>query len=816
MAEEISQVLGFDASKALATLNELDKTMATFEGRLQSTATRFGFFNREAGRTVNALIQIAQHGKSAAASLHAVVTALSGSAQRDATADARAAAAATDTLASSLAKADLAGRNASVKVGDALIKIGRQSTATSKEVQTAAVRMTTSLGLLSRVVFTQFIVRGLSQLRNAFRGTVSEAIKFQQSLALITTIDDSGQSLTQLSDRVRGISDQFNIPLLETAAGLYQTISNQIGDAAQSTAFLTEAAKFARSTNSSLENSVDLLSGALKSFNLEVTDTTRVSSIFFKAIDLGRITSDQLANAFGRVGPAAADLGVELEEVAAAIAAISVRGSSTPESLTQFRNILTALTKPSVAMRKAFRELGFESAELAIKTNGVSGVLRELVKSADGSAEALARLFPNIRGLNGVAALTADELLTLAKNTDEMTEAGRNFNESKFLQVIATDAETVTSQINKLKNAFTVDLGQAFLKAVADFAKLTGGVENFTDVIKTAPALIAGVGASLVAAFTASRVAALAFGASLPFIVGQLALIPAAFGAGKAIGDFFDTKVFNATFAELKELRLENEEGLREFTATLQSEADKANKVDADRLKAVLQVSQGISAAYLSQANAVIGANASLVSNTSASLTTITDAFEKLTQAEANAAAGALGIQNDSANRLQSLQDRIADLDFEKRTKNLSEANKALEITRRAANTASEASSLLARAGGDQDKINRGLALFKQAQEFNKQALTLSEEIGSAQQITRLEQQKRDIIEQQVDAEERLSRSQALRVKNLQSQRTSHLQLLDAVRSVRPSKRSVTNDGSRLSKLYRTSRSKSTPQNSKS
>jgi len=66
------------------------------------------------------------------------------------------------------------------------------------------------------------------------------AIDFQKKLALISTIDDSGQSLSQLGDTVRRLSDEFNIPILEVAAGLYQTISNQVGDAAQSTRFYAD------------------------------------------------------------------------------------------------------------------------------------------------------------------------------------------------------------------------------------------------------------------------------------------------------------------------------------------------------------------------------------------------------------------------------------------------------------------------------------------------------------------------------------------------------------------------------------------------
>jgi len=182
-------------------------------------------------------------------------------------------------------------------------------------------RLTVSLGLLSRVIFTQAIVRGLSQMRRGFESVARTASDFQKQVALIQTIDDSGQSFEQLSAAIQETSDALNVPLIETAAALYQTISNQIGDAAQSQEFLNDALRFAKATNSDAASSVDLLSGVLKSFNLNVSETDRVASVMFKTIDLGRIEANELANSFGRLGSISKDTGLSLEEVAGALSA---------------------------------------------------------------------------------------------------------------------------------------------------------------------------------------------------------------------------------------------------------------------------------------------------------------------------------------------------------------------------------------------------------------------------------------------------------------------------------------------------------------
>jgi hypothetical protein len=104
------------------------------------------------------------------------------------------------------------------------------------------------------------------RLRNAFGTAVEDATEFQRAVARIQTIAP-GESFDGVAAGVRSISDSFNIPLLQAAEGVYQAVSNQVGDLGESLKFTATAAEFAKATNSSLADSIDLLSGAIKSFN---------------------------------------------------------------------------------------------------------------------------------------------------------------------------------------------------------------------------------------------------------------------------------------------------------------------------------------------------------------------------------------------------------------------------------------------------------------------------------------------------------------------------------------------------------------------
>lgn len=644
-------------------------------------------------------------------------------------------------------------------------------------------RLTTSVQLLSRIVYTQFIIRTMSQLRDAFRSAAGDAIQFQRSLALIQTIDDSGRSMEQLGAQARSISEQFNIPLLEVTAGLYQTISNQITGAAESTKFLAEASQFARATNSSTAASVDLLSGALKSFNLDVSETNRVAGIFFKTIDLGRVEANQLANAFGQVGPQAALAGLSLEEVNGAIAAISVRGSGTAQTLTQVRNILTALAKPTDEMTRVFRGLGFASSEAAVKTLGFSGVLRELAKSTGGSQEALAKLFPNVRGFSGVAALASDDLKSLASSIDEMVTAGDNLSRQKFLQATATDADKLTTEILKLKNAFTVDFGQAVLKAGVNLSDFVGGADRVIEVVQNAGPAILGVAG----AFGVARLQIAAARAELGLLsksLGALSLVPLAIGVGQSFGEFLNSQLGNRDREVLRALEAQHDAELRLVEAKLKKQRDLENKADQDRIKAIRQTFQALNQEYLRDFDNQADANAALVANTKASLQDILQTRVRFVDELARAAARAGDAIRQSDLRVIGLTDLKADREFEQRTSRLSEEKQALALSRRAQEFADDAVKKLLAAGklGDDDGIRRALDLFARAQAAGESAQEIASRVGSRTAEARAVQFLARLTDQQISAEERLTRIQAERQKKIDAERVRQQKITEEIR----------------------------------
>lgn len=759
---DINQVLGIDASSALAALDKLDQGFKVFSGNVQKITNDLNAFNQVAGVATKNFRSMATATNNLTQSMSTLAQSSSGfaaSTQSAATASASLASStkATGSAVSSANNAIVAGKNA---------------------VQ----ELTVSFETLKRVVATQFIVRLMSQARDAIRLATREAIEFERAVARINTIAGPEVNFAEIAQGARQLSDSFNVPLLETTEGLYQAISNQVGDLGESLLFTEEAARFAKATNSTLADSVDLLSGALKSYGLAANDVSKVSSLFFTVIDKGRITADELANTFGRVGPVAADLGVDIEEVGAALASISVRGTKTSEALTQLRGILNALQKPSVAMRKALREIGFSSSEAAIQALGLPEVLRQLNATTQGSSERLAQLFLNVRALSGASALLGDDLTSLASNIEAMKDQARDFNKEKFLQVAATDAEKVTSEFNKLKNALITGVGQGLLDVGSSFFDAIGGAET---LIKTGEALTDMLG-GLALALAATRIGVDKMDATLGTAGASfarfLALIPLAMGAGSAIGDVFGDKLLEDVRNLQKAQAAANKIDFEEFQKVQTSKRDAADATTKAVLDGIRQTQQEASRLYLAEEDAALRASTAIASNTKAAADQILNTRNRLVEELRKGVSETTKIAQEATNRIEALQLTSQERDFRFRIEGLNDAQQVIALLQRAQDLSRQAQAGF-KGARTEEEVKKAVSLFDQAQKIGSEAQSLAQKAGDRGLEVRAFNELNTLTTRQIEAEKQLARVQLQRSQALDQERARQQGVADSLRN---------------------------------
>jgi TP901 family phage tail tape measure protein len=336
-----------------------------------------------------------------------------------------------------------------------------------------------------RLIEAQVVKRIAGFLQSGFAEGVKSAADFSIKIAEIETISqNAGLATSEWANGIRTLSSLFGKSQADVAEAAYQAVSNQVVKGAQTFDFLASAMKFAQATVSTTAQSVDLLSSALQSYNLTAGDTERVSAIFFKTIELGRVRAQDLSNTFGRIGPVAAQLGVSLEEVGASIATITTKGVKPAEALTLISNLMQKLIKPTDEMKALFDEWGVSSGQAAIQTFGFGGVLQKLDNEAQKGTARLGDLLGQIRSIRAAVSLTGNSFGDFQKNLAEISGGQDYYN--KAAEIVGQSfGQRLQVQLNKAKVYFAEDFGQSVIKTAVQISEQLGGLDNALKSITT-------------------------------------------------------------------------------------------------------------------------------------------------------------------------------------------------------------------------------------------------------------------------------------------------------------------------------------------
>lgn len=349
---------------------------------------------------------------------------------------------------------------------------------TGDKAQRAGEKITISWQGVLRLFEAQVIKRATGALQSALVEGVQSAVDFSVRIAEIQTISQqSGMSTDQWSAGVRRLAASFGANQADVAEAAYQSLSNQVTKAGDTFDFLQTALRFGKATVTSTADSVNLLSSAIKSFNLPTSDAERVASIFFKTIELGRVRGNEMADTFGRVGTIAADAGVKLEEVSAAISTLTVKGMKFSDASTLISNLLLKLIRPTDEMKQLLAEWGVASGQAAIATFGFSGVLQKLDQEAQKGSNRLGELFNQIRAFRGAINLTGGSFADFQENLGKITEGSGEFNKAVDI-VMESFGDRVKRQMNQVKVYFSEEFGDGIIQAFVKISESMGGMAN--------------------------------------------------------------------------------------------------------------------------------------------------------------------------------------------------------------------------------------------------------------------------------------------------------------------------------------------------
>lgn len=768
MSEEIRQIFGFDASQALAVLGQLDSAFAKFSQTVNQSAASFNSFNQGAGKTVSALHQMRSQADSAAAALGrlSATKAPSITAPTISTQGGQAAAASINSLLGQTSA------HAATAAG-AFNNLGNQATNALTRSSRSASNFALSLETITRVIGTQVIVRALNSIRSAVEDSFQGFIDFNRALAEIQTI--SPDSLEQLGSEVRRLSDDFNTPILDVAKAKYEILSNGFETTAESSQVLVAALKLSKVGLSDVGQAADLISTTLNSYNKSAGEAETISAKLFKTIELGRVKASDLASAFGRVAPVAAEIGATEDEMLAAFSSITIGGVNASEAATQIRASLSALLKPSKDAEEALRKLGFETGEQLIQARGYRGALEALIGTTDGSTTSIAKLFPNIRALNAVLRESGTGADIFDEHLRKIEQTSREVLNKKFEVRISSDAERVATDFQKLSNFFRVDLGAELVGATSKFLKFTGGADTAINAMgKFAPAVgfttaalagyatTMGVANAINTTFTSS-----ANGANIAVQGLRGSLLGLSLGLGaKSLGEFIGAEITDQITSRRRKLEDEANQLLDFQRGQLDAQAN-LDKLSADKkFKFLSQQVASARKAYFEETDAATDANKELLENDRATLDKIIESRERFANDLRRATQQANSDIIDSRKRVADFEGRLSDTKFNFRNNRFNELTQSAREGSRALELAKLAAEKLGSANRPEDR-DAANAEFQRAEAFAQQAISSAATSRNVSAQVSAERVLEEVIKRRIESEKQYQQTREEAAKKL-------------------------------------------------
>ena len=345
----------------------------------------------------------------------------------------------------------------------------------------------------------------------AFGSAVKEAANFQTALSeVLTLLEGTAEETEIVTNTTRELSKEFGRKNVEVAKGLYQTISAGFTSAAESAHILKVGLKLAVGGVTETRVAVDGLTTILKAYGLGSEDALGVSDKLFTAMRLGKTTISELSQTIGRAIPNAVELGVSIDEVLAAVTALTLGGLRTDIATISMRGIFATLSKPSEEAKGLAAQMGIVFDATKVTAMGFQNWLSQFAKKVRGRediAKVMATFFPNIRAKTGASALVGKQFDDFIRVLGEIeTRTGAT---DKAVSEFVDDFNFQAARFGRALDDVQVQIGNEFLPALTS---LSSGLANVLDGFSNSDEHVIRFTSMLLTAGLATTGLAVAFG----------------------------------------------------------------------------------------------------------------------------------------------------------------------------------------------------------------------------------------------------------------------------------------------------------------
>ena len=309
-------------------------------------------------------------------------------------------------------------------------------------------------GLTKSIIGPLGLMVGFAALSRGFSSVIQQTADFEQQLGDISTLisGDSTQAIGQFRDGINELLKVTPKSAEELGAAAYQIVSAGISDTAEALEVLKQSSRLAVAGLGTTEEATNLLTSSLNAFKIDVKDADKAANILFTTVKAGKTTVAELARGFGQVAPIAAEMGIELDDLQAATAALTTTGMTASIAQTSLKAAMANLLKPTKEMQEAFEKLGVVSGKQLIQeSENMVEVFKKIQGALSDNEGAFAKAFGSVEGLAAVLSLSGAQGETYKATLDEMRSGTDNLSEA-----VEKQRAQFNAQWQEVKNKFGI------------------------------------------------------------------------------------------------------------------------------------------------------------------------------------------------------------------------------------------------------------------------------------------------------------------------------------------------------------------------
>lgn len=325
--------------------------------------------------------------------------------------------------------------------------------------------------------------------------SVREFAKFDQALNTSLAImgDVSDVMRTELSDAARDVAKTTTFSAEQAAESFYFLASAGL-DAEASVSAMPKVAQFAQAGMFDMALATDLLTDAQSALGLTIRDDAaanmdnmvKVSDVLVRATTLANASTQQFSESLtNKAGAALNQLGKDMEEGVAVLAAFADQGIKGDYAGTQLGIVLRDLTTKGLKNADAFRELGVEVFDSTGEMNNLAAIIGDLEGALDGMSDAQQKATLLSMGFSDKSLASIQALLGQSEAIRDYEAALRDAGGTTE-EVASKQLESFTAQVDLLKSQFVdvaISIGERLepaISRVVDFLQERGPqIETF-------------------------------------------------------------------------------------------------------------------------------------------------------------------------------------------------------------------------------------------------------------------------------------------------------------------------------------------------